>query len=236
MLTFRFSRADGQMTQTETLTTGMVGKEVKLEFTEDWADFSKTAVFTAGEESRDVMVRGDVVVIPHEVLTESGLCLYVGIYGVAADGRVTPTIRVQGPEIYPGADPEGVESREQTLPVWAQHQLAIDLNGQLIDITRQLAEQNRQRIDQQQAELDGVGQQIDQQQAELEQVRQEIGRQQQDLGQIRQEVDQLRQDGTDDDSVCVTDDGDGNISILVRGDAGITHDGAGNITITIGGV
>lgn len=42
MLTFRFSKADGQMTERETLTSGMVGKKVKLEFSSDWTGMHKT--------------------------------------------------------------------------------------------------------------------------------------------------------------------------------------------------
>ena len=122
MLTFRFSRADGQMTVVETLTSGMVGKEAKLEFSEDWEGFSKTVVFTAGCESRVVAEPGSVVVIPHEVLAESRNHLYVGVYGVAADGRVIPSIRIRGPWIHPGVDPTGDESLDPTLPVWAQLQ------------------------------------------------------------------------------------------------------------------
>ena len=120
MLTFRFSKADGWMTVEETLTSGMVGKEVRMEFSEDWEGFSKTAVFMAGEISRDVVVSGNVAVIPHEVLAVPGEYLYVGVYGAAADGRVIPTIRVRGPLICHGADPSGDESVEESLPVWAQ--------------------------------------------------------------------------------------------------------------------
>ena len=125
MLTFQFSRADGRMTVEETLTSGMVGKEARLEFSEEWDGFQKTVVFTAGCESRTVAEPGSVVVIPHEVLAESRNHLYVGVYGVAADGRVIPSIRIQGPYIHPGVDPAGDESLDPTLPVWAQLQQQI---------------------------------------------------------------------------------------------------------------
>ena len=120
MLTFHFSRADGQMVEAETLTSGMVGKEVRLKFSEEWKDFSKTVVFTAGDESRDVVDPGEVVQIPHEVLEKSRNHLYVGVYGVSSGGKVMPSIRVQGPYIHPGVDPAGEESTDPTLPVWAQ--------------------------------------------------------------------------------------------------------------------
>ena len=122
MLTFRFTKADGRMVEEETLTSGMVGREMRLEFSDDWDGVSKTVVFTAGGECRDVANPGDVVVIPHEVLAESRNHLYVGVYGAAADGRVMPSIRVQGPYIHPGVDPAGDESIAPSLPVWAQIQ------------------------------------------------------------------------------------------------------------------
>lgn len=145
MLTFRFSKADGQMTERETLTSGMVGKKVKLEFSSDWTGMHKTVVFSADCVSRDVVDAGDVVSIPHEVLAEARKPLYVGVYGVSDDGRVIPTVRVRGPFIQPGADPAGDEGTEPSLPVWAQLQAQIDdlkggLNGEssalLVEILR----------------------------------------------------------------------------------------------------
>ena len=125
MLTFRFTRADGVVAERETLTSGMVGKEAKLIFSDDWEGFAKTVVFTAGDTCRNVVNPGQIVEIPHEVLAESRNYLYVGVYGVAEDGRVIPSIRVQGPYIHPGIDPAGDESLEAALPVWAQLQLEI---------------------------------------------------------------------------------------------------------------
>ena len=114
------------MTEEETLTSGMVGKEVKLEFSEEWEGFSKTVVFTAGCESRDVTNPGQTAVIPHEVLAESRNHLYVGVYGVGPGGRVIPSIRVKGPYIHPGVDPAGDESLDPALPVWAQLQMELN--------------------------------------------------------------------------------------------------------------
>ena len=108
MLTFRFCEAEGKMVTSEVLTSGMVGKEVMLEFSSDWDNLQKTAVFTAGAVTRDVVDVSDVVTIPAEVLAEPLQRLCVGVYGVSADGtKVTPTVRVQGPYIEPGADPSG---------------------------------------------------------------------------------------------------------------------------------
>ena len=120
MLTFRFTGADGIMVQTEILTSGMVGKEVKLEFSRDWEGMSKTAVFRAGTVTRIVTGIKDAAVIPAEVLARPLQRLYVGVYGVSADGSVTPTIRAEGPDILPGVEPSADRTAEPELPVWAQ--------------------------------------------------------------------------------------------------------------------
>lgn len=114
------------MVREETLTAGMVKKEVKLEFSSDWDNMTKNAVFSAGEVSRAVTGVSDVAVIPAEVLAEPLKQLYVGVYGVSLDGKVTPTIRVRGPLIQPGTDPACDKGTDPDLPVWAQLQLQID--------------------------------------------------------------------------------------------------------------
>ena len=128
MLTFRFAGADGVMAVPETITAGMIGKEVRLEFSDEWKDLSKTAVFTAGGVTRDVAGVEDVAVIPAEVLTRMHKTLYVGVYGTDDEGTVViPTIRVKGPEIQPGAFPSGDPSTNPDLPVWAQLQGEMDM-------------------------------------------------------------------------------------------------------------
>ena len=127
MLTFQFTGADGVMTVPETITAGMIGKQVRLEFSEEWKDLSKTAVFTAGGITRDVVGVEDLAVIPAEVLTRMHTPLYVGVYGTDAAGNIAiPTIRVKGPEIQPGAFPSGDRSADPDLPVWAQIQSQMD--------------------------------------------------------------------------------------------------------------
>lgn len=115
------------MTEAETLTSGMVGKQMKLEFSDEWEGLSKTAVFSAGAVTRDVVGVTDLVTIPAEVLAEPLKQLYVGIYGTSADDTLAiPTLRAAGPWILPGADPSGDESTDATLPVWSQLQEQID--------------------------------------------------------------------------------------------------------------
>lgn len=120
MITFRFTGTDGTMVEAEQLTSGMVKKKVKLEFSNDWDNRTKMVVFTAGSVSRDVVCESDVVEIPAEVLAKPLQQLYVGVYGVSDDGEVTPTIHAMGPKIAPGVNPSGDQSTTQSLPVWAQ--------------------------------------------------------------------------------------------------------------------
>ena len=126
MLTFAFSGAEGRMRVPEVLTSGMVGKKVKLEFNEDWDALSKTVVFSAGSVTKDVICSGDTVVIPAEVLLKPLGVLYVGVYGVGSDGEVAiPTVRAKGPQILPGTAPSGDTTTDASLPVWAQLQTMI---------------------------------------------------------------------------------------------------------------
>lgn len=140
MLTFRFTGASGEMVTKETLTSGTVGKKVKLEFSTDWAGMTKTAVFVAGDVTRDVVGVSEVVTIPAEVLAVPLETLYVGVYGTAADGRVIPTIRAEGPRIEPGVDPSGDRGTDPGLPVWAQLQQKIE------EVKRENQENSGQKV------------------------------------------------------------------------------------------
>lgn len=125
MLTFRFSGVSGQLVEPDILTSGMVGRQCRMEFTSDWDGLEKTVVFTAGSVTRDVINAGELVEIPADCLAVENVRLHVGVYGVAGD-RVTPTIIVPGPYILPGANPSGDESTNPDLPIWAQLWSEID--------------------------------------------------------------------------------------------------------------
>ena len=142
-MTFCFTGANGKVKDPEVLTTGMVGKQIGLEFSPEWADLQKTAVFVGGDTVRCMRNAGDVVEIPQEVLESPGTPLYVGVYGVSADGRlVIPTIRVKGPVIAPGANPAEDEQTDPTLPVWASMEAEIGrLWKQLEDLSGLSADQ-----------------------------------------------------------------------------------------------
>lgn len=126
MLTFHFTGAEGSVTGTETLTSGMVGKQIQLRFDESWADLSKTAVFRAGEITRIVANPGDAVTVPPEVLEKPYAKLLVGVYGTDATGNlVIPTVMAEGPMIQPGANPTE-DGTTKDLPVWKNLQSQIN--------------------------------------------------------------------------------------------------------------
>ena len=121
MLTFYFTGAEGCMTVPELLTAGMMGKELRLEFSDEWNSLTKTVVFSNGETTLDRLYTGETMVIPAQVLEKPLEKLTVGIYGVSEDGLlVIPTIRAEGPVILPGVDPAGDPGVDPSLPVWAQ--------------------------------------------------------------------------------------------------------------------
>lgn len=117
----------------ELLTAGMA-KAVTVEFvfSDDWSGLTKTAVFSAGRTTVDVLESawdGNKVVVPHEILADAGPIARVGVYGANADGLILPTVWVTLGKVMPAAEPSGDPGADPTLPVWAQLQNQIgDLN------------------------------------------------------------------------------------------------------------
>ena len=129
MLTFEFTGVEGRMTQSEILTSGMVGKEVQILFDDSWTGLSRTLVFRAGDICRTADGTESAAVIPEDVLARPFRKLYVGLYGTDEAGTVViPTVMAEGPMIRYGADP--TESPEgEDLPVWK------NLQAQIGDLT-----------------------------------------------------------------------------------------------------
>lgn len=120
---------------TELLTAGMA-KAVRVEFafSSDWDGLTKTAVFSNGRATVDVLAAkwdGDTVDVPPEVLAVAGRYARVGVYGTNASGVVLPTVWVSLGKVQPAAEPSGDPSADPTLPVWAQLQEQI---GDLDDL------------------------------------------------------------------------------------------------------
>ena len=106
------------------LTAGMSRAEsVEFIFGKEWLGLEKTAVFTDGPTSIDVLESNwakNVVEIPHEVLTTAGRRVRVGVYGTDGNGVALPTIWTELGTVRAGADPSGDISTNPVLPVWAQ--------------------------------------------------------------------------------------------------------------------
>lgn len=137
MITIHCSRACAHLASPPELLTAGMAKAVTVEFafTEDWDGLTKTAVFTNGRTTVDVLQASwddNTVAVPAEVLTTAGRYVRVGVYGSNADGVALPTIWAELGKVRPGADPSGDASTDPALPVWAQLQ---EIIGDLDDLT-----------------------------------------------------------------------------------------------------
>lgn len=111
MLTFEFTGATGRMTESEKLTAGTVGKEVRFVFSQEWDGLRKVAVFASGDVSCAIVDVQEVETIPAAALAASLRRLYVGVYGISEDGQIViPTIYATGPFIHIGAASSGDDS------------------------------------------------------------------------------------------------------------------------------
>ena len=136
MITIHCSRACAHLASPpELLTAGMAtAVTVELVFSDDWSGLTKTAVFSAGRTTVDVLESawdGNKVVVPHEILADAGPIARVGVYGANADGLILPTVWVTLGKVMPAAEPSGDPGADPTLPVWAQLQSQI---GDLDDL------------------------------------------------------------------------------------------------------
>lgn len=136
MITIHCSRACAHLASPPELLTAGMSKAVTVQFvfSPDWDGLTKTAVFSNGKTTVDVLAAnwdGDTVPVPHEVLAVPGRHARVGVYGADESGVVLPTVWVSLGKVQPGADPSGDASADPSLPVWAQLQNQI---GDLDDL------------------------------------------------------------------------------------------------------
>ena len=136
MITIHCSRACAHLASPPELLTAGMSKAVTVQFvfSTDWDGLTKTAVFSNGKTTVDVLAAnwdGDTVPVPHEVLAVPGRHARVGVYGADESGVVLPTVWVSLGKVQPGADPSGDASADPSLPVWAQLQKQI---GDLDDL------------------------------------------------------------------------------------------------------
>lgn len=136
MITIHCSRACAHLASPPELLTAGMAKAVTVQFvfSPEWDGLTKTAVFSNGKTTVDVLAAnwdGDTVHVPHEVLAVPGRHARVGVYGADESGVVLPTVWVSLGKVQPGADPSGDASADPSLPVWAQLQKQI---GDLDDL------------------------------------------------------------------------------------------------------
>ena len=136
MITIHCSRACAHLASPPELLTAGMAKAVTVElvFSDDWSGMTKTAVFSAGRTTVDVLESawdGNKVVVPHEILADAGPIARVGVYGANADGLILPTVWVTLGKVMPAAEPSGDPGADPTLPIWAQLQSQI---GDLDDL------------------------------------------------------------------------------------------------------
>lgn len=137
MIQIHITKACAHLCSPPDLLTAGMAKAVSVEFafSSDWDGLTKTAVFTNGRATIDVLPAkwdGDTVTVPAEILTVAGRYARVGVYGTNASGVVLPTVWVSLGKVQPAAEPSGDPSTAPTLPVWAQLQ---EIIGDLADLT-----------------------------------------------------------------------------------------------------
>ena len=130
MITFTFTGVAGTMTEQERLTSGMVGKQIRISLSDDWNGLNCSLVFVAGDICRTVPFTGEAI-IPEDILRYPFRKLLVGVYGTNSDNTlVIPTILADGPFVELGANPYG-DPVAVDLPVWQKIQNRIGDLSQL---------------------------------------------------------------------------------------------------------
>ena len=125
MIQIHVNKASAHLCSPPELLTAGMAKAVTVEFvfSDDWDGLTKTAVFSAGRTTVDVLESawdGNKVVVPHEILADAGPIARVGVYGANADGLILPTVWVTLGKVMPAAEPSGDPGADPTLPIWAQ--------------------------------------------------------------------------------------------------------------------
>lgn len=98
---------------------GLIGGKVQIEYTDEmWDSLNKTVVFR-GAVTKDVWDNGNEIIIPADVLSRSGVNLYVGVYGTNVDNNLgIPTFWAKLGVIRDAADPNEDPISDPSLPIW----------------------------------------------------------------------------------------------------------------------
>ena len=131
-ITLKVNGAEIRASVAGTLTSGMVGIPVTIEYDEAWEGLTKNLVCRCSksgfdnEEYRSILNVGNTSVVAHEVM-QAGKHLWLGIEGYSPDGTlVIPTTWAMCGVIQRGANTGDDLSADPTLPVWGQLQAQID--------------------------------------------------------------------------------------------------------------
>lgn len=120
-------------TVTGTLTSGMVGIPVTIQYDQEWDGLTKNLVCRcgrgepdSGDEQRAILNIGETATVAHEVM-KADLYLYLGVEGYSPDGKlVIPTRWAECGLIQNGATTGANLSADPTLSVWNQLQAQIE--------------------------------------------------------------------------------------------------------------
>lgn len=131
MINLVVEKSDARAVHMETLASGTAqAVYVRFCLSEHWDGLRKTAVFTNGETTIDVLdskwLPGDLCPIPQEVLQLPGKQVRVGLHGVHNRQLILATPMVGLGSVVPGTDPSEDPTTDPSLPVWQQ--LREDLN------------------------------------------------------------------------------------------------------------
>lgn len=119
----KINGADATVSDLKTITSGMVGATVSIEYDSTWDGLNKQVVI----KTPLCVMNADGTTIPHELLKLKGVVVSVGVYGYTDDGTIAiPTVYAELGRVQPGADPEGDPATKPTLPVWARMQNQIN--------------------------------------------------------------------------------------------------------------
>ena len=122
---FSVTKAAMRCLESEILTSGMLRAVVcRFGFSSEWDGLSRTAVFSCGNVTKDVLVNSsNEATIPWELMVDAniGQLLKVGVYGINGDGDlIIPTVYCETVRIQRGTDPSGDHSAEPTPTIWEE--------------------------------------------------------------------------------------------------------------------
>ena len=113
----KINGTNAEVSELKTITSGMVGATVRIEYDDTWTGLNKQVVYKTDFQT----INAEGAEIPPELLKICDTVLRVGVYGYTDDGTIViPTVYAELGKIKPGADPEGDEAAKPTNPIWME--------------------------------------------------------------------------------------------------------------------